>query len=109
MEKIKPQQNIGPERKEQRILLSEKGGKNPKYEQEKEWNPADLRKKRGRSVFGKSKLLEKIKEALDISQKKNEWPDEELKETTKILKEEDLDYDISLLEKALRQDDNESM
>src|SRR3989344_3548965 len=105
MEKIKPQQNTGPERKEQRILLSEKDGKNPKYEQEKEWGPTDLKKEWARSIFGKRKLLETIKEALDISQKKNEWPDEELKQAAKMLREEDLDYDIGLLEKALRQDD----
>lgn len=97
MEKLKLQTKIQPEIKKQ------------KNGQERISGERDLAKEWPKSVFGKGELLERIKEALYVSQNKNEWPKEELKEIEKMLREEDLSQDVDLLERAIRQSDNEGI
>ena len=97
MEKLRPQSKIGPKTKDTKDRM------------ERVQTPEELEKEWRRSVFGKEKLLEKIKEALYISQNKNEYPGEELRDIEKMLAEEALGQDINLLERALRQNDNENI
>lgn len=94
MEKIKPE-------------ATDLSGKNPDIEirlKKPEVEREDLEKAWAQSLFGNGKLVEQIKEIIELKDIKNEDPGKEIFKISNILDRSDVTHNLSILNNAISQD-----